>query len=176
MLKRPSFKIALGGIITALCIILVFSVGILPLFVFVFPMLSSLLIFILNYECGTKTAVVSYVSTSLLSMFLSPDKEAAMVFAAFFGCYPIINVYIGRLKSIALRWVIRLCFFNAAMIIGYLILIKIFTAVTLDDFGKWTAPIMLAVGNAVAVLYEFALRNVSALYIKKLRKTFFGRK
>ena len=175
-MKKLSFQIALGGIVTALCILLIFAVGFFPLFVFVSPMLSSLLIFVLNYECGTKTAVVSYISTSLLALFLSPDKEAAMVFAAFFGCYPIINVFISKLKSVAFQWVLRIGFFNISMIAGYFILIKLFTAVTLDDFGQWTAPLLLLMGNAVAVLYEFALRNVSRLYVKKLRKTIFGRK
>lgn len=175
-MRKLSFQIAFGGIITALCVLLMFSVGILPMFVFVIPMISSLLIFILDYECGTKTAVVSYISTSLLALILSPDKESAVVFAVYFGCYPILNVYIEKLKSAVLRWILRLGFFNISIIAGYFVLIKLFTAVTLDDFGEWTAPILLAIGNLVAILYEFSLRNVSRLYVSKLRKTFFKRK
>lgn len=175
-MKKLSFQIALGGIISALCILLMFSVGLFPVLVYVFPMLSSLLIFMLQYECGTKTALSSYVSVSLLSLILSPDKESAMIFLAFFGYYPILNIYLEKLKSAALRWAIRLLVFNSAIIASYFVLVKLFTAVTLDDFGKWTAPIMLVFANFIAVLYEFALRNVSVFYVKKLRKIIFKRK
>lgn len=175
-MKKLSFQIALGGIITALCIIMMFSVGLFPVLVYVFPMLSSLLIFILNYECGVKTALTSYAATSFLSLILSPDKESALIFASFFGYYPIINIYIDKIKSAAVRWAVRLGVFNAAMIASYLILIKLFAAVTLDDFGKWTGPILLVMGNITAVCYEFALRNVSRIYVKKLRKALFKRK
>lgn len=175
-MKKLSFQIALGGIISALCVVMMFSVGLFPVLVYVFPMLSSLLIFILQYECGTKTALTSYVSVALLSVILSPDKESALIFTAYFGYYPIMNTYIERLKSSVLRWVIRLAVFNTAMIVSYLILTKLFVAVTLDDFGRWTAPILLASGNVLAILYDYALRNISQLYVKKLRKSFFKRK
>lgn len=175
-MKKLSFQIAFGGIVTALCIILMFSVGLFPVLVYVFPMLSSILISMLSYECGTKTAVVSYASVSLLSLILSPDKESALLFLSFFGYYPILSKYIDRLKSAVLRWLSRLLIFNAAMIASYFVLSRIFTAVTLDDFGKWTAPILLALGNLTVIVYDLALRNVSNLYVKKLRKVIFKRK
>ena len=175
-MKKVSFQIALGGIISALCIILMFSVGLFPVLVYVFPMISSLLIFALAYECGNKTAIVSYVSVSLLSLILSPDKESALLFLSFFGYYPILSTYINKLRSALLKWIIRFAVFNTSICISYLILTKVFVAVPLDEFGKWTVPILLIFGNITLVFFEFALRNVSRLYISKLRKKIFKRK
>lgn len=175
-MKKLSFQIALGGIISALCIILMFSVGLFPVLVYAFPMISSLLIFALAYECGNKTAIASYVSVSLLSLILSPDKESALLFLSFFGYYPILSTYIDRLKSKLLQWLIRFAIFNASIILSYFVLIKIFVAVPLDDFGGLTVPIFLLIGNVLLVLYDKMIRSMAVLYIKKLRKKIFKRK
>ena len=175
-MKKLSFKTALGGMITALCLILMFSVGIFPVLVYAFPMLSSLLIYVLSYECGNSTALASYISVSLLSLILSPDKESALIFLAFFGYYPIINGYIERLKSKLVQWVIRFAIFNAAMVVSYFVLIKLFTAVSLNEFGEFTVPILLGMGNLILICYDIALHNVSRVYVRKLRYIIFKRK
>ena len=175
-LKKLSFSIALGGIVSALCILMMFSVGLFPVLVYVFPMLCGLLMYVLYYECGCRTAIVSYVSVSLLALILSPDKESAVLFLAYFGYYTVLDQYIIKLKSAVLQWVIRLGIFNAAVAASYFVLTKLFTAVTLDDFGKWTVPILLIFANIIAVLYEISFRRLSVLYEKKLRKAIFRRK
>ena len=175
-MKRLSFQIAFGGIISALCIILMFSVGLFPVLVYVFPMISSLLIFILEYECGTKTALASYASVSLLSLILSPDKESSLLFLAFFGYYPILSKYIDRLKSRLLQWAIRFAVFNVSMVTSYFILMKILVAVDSEEFGKISMLLLLAAGNVILILYDMSIRNMSRLYVSKIRKKIFRRK
>lgn len=175
-MKKLSFQIAFGGISAALCIIMMFSVGLFPILVYVFPMLSSLLIFAVNYECGVKTAAASYISVSLLSLILSPDKESALLFLFFFGCYPILSGYIDRLKSAAVRWLVRFAFFNAAVALSYFLLAKLFVAVELDEFGKYTVPVFLVLANLIFVLYDRMLRSIEVIYVRKIRKKLFKRK
>ncbi len=175
-MKKLSFQIAFGGISAALCIIMMFSVGLFPILVYVFPMLSSLLIFAVNYECGVKTAAASYISVSLLSLILSPDKESALLFLFFFGCYPILSGYIDQLKSGAVRWLVRFAFFNAAVALSYFLLAKLFVAVELDEFGKYTVPVFLVLANLIFVLYDRMLRSIEVIYVRKIRKKLFKRK
>ena len=175
-MRKLSFQIALGGIISALCIILMFSVGLFPILVYAFPMISSLLIFALAYECGNKTALASYVSVSLLSIILSPDKESALLFLSFFGYYPILSTYLDRIKSRLIQWIIRLAVFNAAMAVSYYILIKVLVAVPIEEFGMLTIPVFLLIGNILLVLYEKMIRSMQILYVRKLRKKIFKRK
>ena len=56
-MKKSSFNIAFGGMISAVCVVLEFSVGILPLFLYIFPMICALLMNVLLEECGVKTAL-----------------------------------------------------------------------------------------------------------------------
>lgn len=175
-MKKLSFQIAFGGIVSALCILLMFSVGIFPVMLYVFPMISSLLIFILSYECGNRTALASYFSVSFLSVILSPDKESALIFLAFFGYYPILSRHIDRLKSKLVQWIIRFAVFNVSMIASYFVLLKLFLASENELFGGMSKFVLLAIGNIMLVIYDIAIRNVSYLYVTKIRKKLFKRK
>lgn len=178
-MKKLSFNIALGGIISALCILLMFLVGVLPFFVYAFPMLCSLLVCIVYYECGLKTSLVTYISVSVLSLILSPDKESVIIFAAFFGYYPIAKIYIDRLSSKLVRIILKLAIFNASVVAAYYALISIFGVVDMTemsgDFGKYGAVVLLALGNFTLIVYDIAIKRLSNKYLSSWRKHLFKR-
>lgn len=177
-MKKLSFNISLGGIISALCIILMFCVGIFPFFVYSFPMICGLLISIVYFECGVKTSVACYVSVALLSLIISPDKESALLFTTLFGYYPIAKMYIDKLKSKLIKIIIKLAIFNASVIAAYYILTSIFGVVDMSemggDFGKYGIIILLVLGNITFVFYDFATKLLSYKYLTSWRKHLFG--
>ncbi len=176
-MKKLSFNVSLGGIVSALCIIMMFCVGIFPVFVYLFPMICGLLISIVNFECGVKTSIASYVSVALLSLMISPDKESALLFTTFFGCYPIIKIYIDRLSSKLIKILIKLAVFNASVISSYYILISIFGVVDMSemggDFGKYGVIVLLLIGNFTFGFYDIAVKRLSYKYLISWRKHLF---
>ncbi len=176
-MKKLSFNIALGGIISALCILMMFLVGILPFFVYAFPMFCSLLICVVFYECGLKTALITYFSVSALSLMLSPDKESAIIFALFFGYYPIAKIYLDKLKPKLTRIILKLIVFNMSIILSYYLLIGIFGVVDMTeirgDFGKYGTFALLLIGNFTFVIYDFAVKRLSDKYLLSWRKHLF---
>lgn len=175
-MKKLSFQIAFGGIASALCMVLMFSAAVIPFMTYVFPMISGLLIYAVSYECGRKTGLAAYASVAVLLLILSPEKETAMLFAFFFGYYPIFSVYIDRLKSKLLQWVLRFAVFNVSMVAAYFILMKVLVAVESEEFTKYTMILFLLCGNVILVLYDKMIRSLTALYVKKYRKKIFRRK
>lgn len=179
-MKKTSFDIALSGILCAACIIMMFLVGVFPALLYVFPMICGLIMHIIYYECGTKTALAAFISVSLLSLLISPDKESAVLFIAFFGYYPILKVYIDLLRSKAIKYVIKLAIFNVSVVLSYWLLMTVFGLVDITDFvGDGSHAFIwafLGVANVVFILYDFALLRVAVLYRRKLRKLVFKRK
>lgn len=175
-MKKLSFQIAFGGIATALCVVLMFSVAVLPFMVYAFPMISGLLIYAVSYECGKKMGLAAYASVSVLLLLLSPDKESAMLFAFFFGYYPIFSVYIDRLRSKILQWALRFLVFNCAMVAVYFILMKVLVAVDSEEFTKYSLIFFLVCGNLVLILYDKMIRVMTVKYVKRYRKKLFRRK
>ncbi len=174
-MKKSSFNIAFGGMISAVCIVLEFSVGFLPLFLYIFPMICALLMNILLEECGVKTALCAYAATAAISMIIAPDKEAALLFAAFFGYYPIVRAYIMRLGRRPLRVIFKLALFNIAMICSYLLLIRL---IGLEALGfeniKWMWAALLAGGNFAFLMFDILIDRVLAIYNRRFRGKLFS--
>ncbi len=87
-MQRISYRVALGGIITALCLLLMFLTGVMPLLYLALPMVAGALLLIIVSEIGTGWAVLTYAAVSLLSIFVTFDKEAALIFILFFWTLP----------------------------------------------------------------------------------------
>lgn len=161
--------------VSALCVVLEFSVGIMPLFLYVFPMICGLLMTILLDECGMKISLCAYIGVSIISFLISPDKEAALMYASLFGYYPMARHFIMKLKSKGLRLILKLALFNIAMIASYSILIKII-GLEAAGFGegKWMMAAFLVLGNFAFIAFDISLGRILLLYQLKFRGKLFG--
>ena len=74
-MRDISYKVALGGIVSALCLVTMFLAGILPALYLLLPMIAGVLLMIIAAEVSTGWALLTYVSVSLLSLFVTFDKE-----------------------------------------------------------------------------------------------------
>lgn len=174
-MSKKTFPIAFGGVISALCIVLEFSVGIFPVFLYVFPMICALLMNILLEECGLNVSLCAYTAVSIISLLICPDKEAALMYAVFFGYYPMARVCIHKLRSRLLRVIIKLSVFNAAIVCTYYLLIKLLGAEALGMVGgPWLWIGLLAVGNFVFALFDILLDRLLTIYNRKYRGKFSG--
>lgn len=177
---KTSYKVALGGVISALCLALMFMTGMFPLLSMAIPIYAGALMIIVAIEVSSGWAFAAYFAVSLLSLFLTPDKESATLFIFFFGYYPILLPYLGRIRPGLLRVGAKLALFNAAIVLWY----KIITFVLgiydyFGDFsflGKYAVPGVLVFVNLIFVLYDYTIKSVEDVYVKWFRPTYFGKK
>ena len=170
--KFRSFKAAFGGIIAALSIVLMFSTGLIPTLTYAIPAVSGALLMAIVIEISPVFAGAIYVAVSILSLLIVADKEAAVMYAAFFGYYPIIKSFIEKHTNKTLSWIIKYIIFNIAMITSYFIVSKVFM-ITFDDIefiGRFALPLLLLVGNMVFALYDIALTRLVTTYLLSWRK------
>jgi len=171
---NKSSKTALGGIIAALSVVLMFLTSVIPTLTYAIPAAAGLLLLIMVIEIDKKWATVVFVSVSILSALLIADKEAATMYIAFFGYYPIIKQPIEKHLNKYLCWVIKVLIFNASVIASYFMLIYVFN-LNVDDFGEFTKMGLIALYiafNFVFVLYDIALTRLITAYIYRWQKHF----
>ena len=72
---RKSTQVAVGGLSSALCLLLMFMTGMIPFATFALPSLAGILLIVVVVENGIQTATLGYASVSILSLFMCPDKE-----------------------------------------------------------------------------------------------------
>ncbi|MEE5993681.1 MAG: hypothetical protein V3G42_10615 [Oscillospiraceae bacterium] len=178
-MERISYRVALGGIVSAFCLVGMFLTGIFPLLYLVLPMLSGVLLLIIVEEVGTQWAWVTYIAVGLLSLFVTYDKEAALIFVMFFGCYPILQNYINRIPSKIAKTLVKLVFFNTSIVCYFHLNVYLFgmedLIETFQEWGKYGGLITLIVLNPFFLMYDSSLEGLCELYRMRLRPRISGK-
>lgn len=167
-MKKTSLT-ALGGVIAALSLAVMFLAGMIPGLTYIVPAFTGLLLILpLSEEKKKSFTLLIYLAVSLLTLFLLPDKEISLLYIFFFGYYPILfSVLEGRNRVFS--WTLKIAVFNGSMILVYELLKYIFhiPVENMDLFGKWTFTVLLLTGNVVFILYDRVLNGFMLLYRRK---------
>lgn len=171
---KQSSKCAIGGIVSALSLVLMISVAIIPFLTYALPALAGVLIIFIVIEIDKKWALGVYSAVGILAFLLVHDKEVAMMYIAFFGYYPIIKALLESKMPAALGWIIKVLLFNVTMVAAYLVLIYVMgiSIDEIDEYGKMAVPMLLGAGTVAFVAYDIALTRIITLYMIKFRKYF----
>lgn len=174
MSHKSSTQVALGGLSAALCLVIMLGTVLIPFATYAAPALAGIALIPIALELGLPVAGITYATVALLSLLMVPDREAALMFIAFFGYYPVLKFKLDRMKFKPLRVLIKLAVFNTAILAGYFVIIYIFGLYYLmDELTGGFGWLLLAVGNLCLPIYEKALKNITALYLFRIRKSIF---
>lgn len=165
---KKSKRIALCGMLSALSLVIML-VAYFPYLTYTLPALAGILFVIVMVEIGTKWAWGSFVTTAILALLLC-EKEAAVLFVAFFGYYPILKANLERISIKIVEYIAKFFLFNVAVVAAYLVIIYVFSIPieNMGQFGQYTLLILLGMGNVVFIIYDFALSTAYQEYMVKL--------
>ena len=92
---RQSRQMALGGMLTAVSVVIMCLGSVIPINTYVCPVLCILVTRPVLDRCGRRIGWCYYLATAILSLLLAPDREAALVYA-FLGYYPMIRPFLRK--------------------------------------------------------------------------------
>lgn len=172
MMKNTA-KTALGAMCMALGVAFMLLSSLVPFCEYAVPAAAAIIILFMNIETDWKWSLGVYIGTSLISAFVVPQKEAAGMYIALFGYYPIIMPLLNKLKKV-LSYVLKIVYFNAVTVAAYYILINVIgiSSDFMDDLSKYTLPVLLACGTVAFLLYDRALLLFEKQYMIKWHKRF----
>ena len=165
-----SGKIALGGLLTALGVVLMFLTGLIPIGTYALPAIAGVLLIVAVIEIGAKWAWMVYAAVAVLSLLFAADKEAALLFVLFFGYYPVLKSFLERISNKVLSWISKFAVFNVAVVACFFLAVN-FLQLPEDSFtvfGIYLPWVFLILGNAVFLIYDIALSGLVATYVEKL--------
>lgn len=163
---KETRKTALCGLLGALGATVMLLGAWIPATTYCCPILASLVLLPALDFCGRRRAVGVYVVVALLSLLLSPDKEAALLFLTL-GYYPILQPAFDRLPRL-LRPVCRLLLFAAAAALVYGVLAGLL-GLPAESMPPLLNLLVMAAGMAVFFLYDRLLHPMAALCRRRLR-------
>lgn len=164
MRNNNTKTIALSGMLAAVALVIMCLGGMIPLATYICPMLCAVTACLVMHFCGRRLAWVWYAAVAILSLLLSPDKEAAGVFLLL-GYYPMVKPVLERSR---LRILWKLLLFNGAVALLYGFLLKLMGVEDMADetFGLIGLAVMLLLGN----LTFFLMDRVLTMIAGKLRR------
>lgn len=179
-MRDISYRVALGGIVSALCLTAMFFAGIMPALYLVLPMIAGVLMMIIAVEVSTGWAWLTYIAVGLLSLFITFDKEAALIFIMLFGHYPILKFYIDRIQVRFFRKIIKFLIFNVCILVYFFVTVYIFGLDQMleefDEIGRYGAYIMLGLCNIIFAMYDMNLNVCHNIYKNKIMPKFRRKK
>ena len=164
-MKRTK-KLAFSGIITALCVVILFLGSFFSALDLSMSALAGILLVLAVIELGDRWAWCIFCASSILGLLIIPSKFVVCFFVCLMGWYPIAKRSFERLGPV-LCWCVKLVAFNIFLSLTILAINFVFHLPE-SDFS-FTLP-LFALGNVTFVLYDIALSKIILLYIIRLRK------
>lgn len=172
-----AFRVALCGVMGGLMAALMLLGTLIPMSTYLSPMLAGALAVPVVWELGERAGGLLYAAVSLLSLFLCPDKEAALLYVLLLGWYPILRPRLQHIAKKPLRVAVKLVIFNLAVCAVCLLLLYVLVSPDFQaETAEWTllfAGGMLLLGNVVFLLYDLLLARLTDHYVTRLRPRLF---
>ena len=172
-MKSTARELALGGMFTALGVVLLCLGGVVPLALYACPILASAALLPVLESCRRRVAWSCYAAIAILGTLLGPDPESSLLFV-FLGYYPIVKPRFDAIRSRPLRLAAKLLLAAAAVGAAYAFLLFVLRLDAVAAELSGTAPALLwataVLGLVLFLLYDLCLGRLTALYRKRKRK------
>ena len=165
-MRNNSKNMAMGGVFAALAVVIMNLGGLIPVATYTTPVLCMLILKFVLLTCGKRIAWAWYGVVSVLSLLMSPDKEAAAVFCCL-GYYPILK---PKLETLRGKWLWKLMVFNVPMIALYSVLIRIMGVTEVSGESEELAGIMLTILLLMGNVTFIALDRLLTILDLRLRR------
>ncbi len=165
--NKKAFHVALGGVLAALSLLLLYLATMMPSGRIGMVAVAGLIPAAGVVSGGLATGFLSYGAAGILAFLLLPDKGCALLYAIFFGLYPMIKSLIERLGKLPLEYILKLAFFNvvlAILLFGF----SAFLFPMLPKVLHQTIPVFLA-GNVVFLVYDYGFSKLITFYASRIR-------
>lgn len=156
-----SKKVAYGGILLAVNIILLLFLNIIPTNTLLIMGLASLPISIVIMEFGPKSGVAFYIASIVLGFIVMTNKFHWVIYVFTFGVYGLIKYIIERDLPVYVEILLKLVFANIVLVFLYFIL-KPFLYIPVK-LG------LIAMFEVVFILYDYMYSSFIDYYNNKLK-------
>jgi hypothetical protein len=160
-MKAPTRKITFSAMMLALAIVLLALTAVLPMLDLTLCAAASVCVSLTVARCGLGYGILGFTAASLLAFLLLPDKAAAIFFTLAFGPYPLLRRLCRRVRPAWLRWMGKMAAANALVLLAFMLFRWAFADI---EGPLWQMALLLALYNAVIVLYDKASQRVE-LYL-----------
>ena len=165
-MKKKTRAVAFAGIISALCVVLLYLGSIVDVLDYSVSALCGILVTLISVEFGNRTGVSVWIVSSILALLILPQKFSALLFVLFCGWYIFVKKLYEKLPNIV-SWILKLATFNVVLAAILFITLKV---LLIENLGFISIVGIVALSNLVFIIYDILLTKLTFLYIVSWRK------
>ena len=117
-------------------------------------------------HAGIGSGFACWAVVSVLGFIIVPTKGCAVMYAMFFGVYPVLKSLIERIGTLWIEWVIKLVLFNAVLSVCIFALKTLFFAGA-EEILKFI-PVLYIGGSIVFVIYDIGFSRLISFYYERV--------
>lgn len=166
MRMRRSQTMAACAMMAALSMVIMLIGSALGLGMYASPMMAGLCLLPLGRN--RKYQWLVWMTVSLLSLMLVPDAEQNLMYIVLFGLYPILYPGFEKLNR-RIKWLCKLLYFNMVVVAAEALVMLVLVP---ESPGIWLSVVLLLMGNAVFICYDFLLpraEKIAQHYLRRFR-------
>ena len=165
MKKNKIRRLTLTAVFTAFSVVFMYLSAVLPPGQLGFLGISSLFGVAAVIEYGIAGGLFVFAGTAVIGLIILPDKMLILLYAMFFGYYPILKSLAEKCRSRILEWIIKLVVFNTALTL----ILFVFKFVLFDfSFLNDSYLLLYIFCNIVFVLFDIGVSRVIAFYLNRI--------
>ena len=163
--KLRTKRMAVCAMLCSLGVVILYGGALLDVFELCVVAIASFLIVPVVIEYGRAYPWIVYLTTTVLSLVLLPQKMPGAVYLIF-GFYPIVKAYAEQLPR-AICYLIKQLIFILAEI---LLIAASHFLIGAEDMPLWYNALLFVMGFVTLNLFDIALSRLITVYIKKYRQ------
>lgn len=166
-MNNRSRIVALSGLLTALTVVFLYLGNLIPPGRTSIIVIASLFTTAAIIESGLTAGAFVFAGSTIISALILPDKTIVLLYALFFGYYPLIKSLAERMRSKFLKWAVKILVFN----VGFTVIWFLFKSLVFNaTYMELQVFIVYPVANIVFILYDLAMTKLISIYIVRLSK------
>jgi len=132
-----------------------------------FNVIAGMILWCFVLEYGRKYGALVYATTSVLGLILFPYKFTAFCYLMVFGLYSLVRPSLEKIRSHALRWVVKLAVVNICVVSLFYLYILLFMT---NYFANSIAfALMILSCNIAFIIYDSLLVRIVDVYERRVR-------
>ena len=164
-------RLTVCAMFAALSVVMLYLGSLVELFDISMAVIASLLCVVAVIEYGKGAPWMIYGATAILSLILIPNKTPAVLYAMFFGFYPILKEKFEKLPRV-ISWVLKEITFNVALAIAGVATVMLMLGTNNALINPLIVGIAVILAEVVFVLYDIAMTRLISFYLINLRRRF----
>lgn len=174
---NPSKQLTLGAMVTALTILSLYAVAVLPFGSVPLYFLASFFIYILTCEGAYAAAFVSFLASAVLSFFLLPEKSPVLYFVALLGHFGIFRTALqGRVGGKFLPMLIKLLYCDIFAGIGLYLGLYVWGGLNIalpEALPVWA---LVVLSQVAFLVYDILYALSAGIYEARFRRAIVPRR